>query len=442
MCLDKLIYREKSVKKKNIYLFILVFLILTILFLSIWGKNPLKEENSKESNGSKIILASDLHYLSDKLTDHGQLFEKYIKNSDGKTMEYSEEVLDAFTYSIIKEKPDVLVLTGDLTYNGEKISHEDLSEKLKKIKNEGIKVLVIPGNHDLKMRNAIKFVGEGYEKVASVDREEFKKLYEDFGYKGEISYDSASMSYISSFKTTNQAGKEIEYRLLMLDVNGVEVEGFFPKSSLEWLEKELKNAEEDGAKVISFSHQNLLKHSMFERGYVINNADEILKLFDAYSVKVNFSGHLHIQHVKEENNLTEVTTSAMSIYPSRIAVIELDEANLNYSTDRVNMEEWARENNIKDENLLDFKKYAKDFFNQTSYNDGLRKAGDSQDKEKMAEYFRDLNIRYFTGEMKDFSFDEDLEEKWYEADMFFGLYIKSIKEEKLKNHTKADIKLD
>lgn len=429
-------------KKKSISLFILIFLILTVLVLLIWGKSALKKESPKESAGRKIIQASDLHYLSDKLTDHGQLFEKYIKNSDGKTMEYSEEVLDAFCYSIIKEKPDVLVLTGDLTYNGERISHEDLTKKLNKIKEARVKVLVIPGNHDINMRNSIKFVGDRYEEVASVDKEEFKNLYENFGYEGEFSYGQASMSYISSFKTRDQDGKEIDYRLLLLDVNGVEVEGFFPKSSLKWLEKELKNAEEDGAKVISFSHQNLLRHSMFERGYVINNADEILKLFDAYGVKVNFSGHLHIQHVKEEGDITEITTSAMSIYPSRYGVIDLDRSKLNYSVDRVKVEAWAGENEIKDANLSDFKKYARDFFNQTSYKDGLKKAGNSEDKEKMAAYFRDLNLSYFTGEMEDFNFNEDLEEKWSKAEIFFGLYIKSIKEDTRKNHTKAYLDLD
>ena len=96
-----------------------------------------------------IAVATDLHFLSSSLTDHGSAFEKYITNSDGKTMEYSEELVDAFLSEVIAEKPHVLVLTGDLTYNGEKQSHVDLSRKLQAVEDAGIQVCVIPGNHDM-----------------------------------------------------------------------------------------------------------------------------------------------------------------------------------------------------------------------------------------------------------------------------------------------------
>ena len=64
-------------------------------------------------------VAADLHYLAEELTDQGAYFQNLIANADGKVMAYSEELLEAFAAQIIDEKPDVLILPGDLTFNGE-----------------------------------------------------------------------------------------------------------------------------------------------------------------------------------------------------------------------------------------------------------------------------------------------------------------------------------
>ena len=42
----------------------------------------------------------------------------------------------------------MLILSGDLTNNGEKESHIDIAEKLKEIEKNGTAVYVIPGNHE------------------------------------------------------------------------------------------------------------------------------------------------------------------------------------------------------------------------------------------------------------------------------------------------------
>ena len=55
--------------------------------------------SGKQLNGVEpvtIAVATDLHYLSPLLTDHGAYFEQMIQNADGKVMEYSEELIDAF----------------------------------------------------------------------------------------------------------------------------------------------------------------------------------------------------------------------------------------------------------------------------------------------------------------------------------------------------------
>ena len=93
-------------------------------------------------------MATDLHYLSPSIVERGEVFEKVYLGGDGKQMNYMSEIPDAFIEDVIKQKPDGLILSGDLTFNGEKKSHEELAEKFKKVEKSGVPVMVIPGNHD------------------------------------------------------------------------------------------------------------------------------------------------------------------------------------------------------------------------------------------------------------------------------------------------------
>ena len=49
---------------------------------------------------------------------------------------------------MLELSPNAVVVTGDLKYNGEKKSHEELKEKLSVLEKNGIKVFVLMGNHD------------------------------------------------------------------------------------------------------------------------------------------------------------------------------------------------------------------------------------------------------------------------------------------------------
>ena len=53
-------------------------------------------EDQGEKNGTFLVTATDLHYLSPELTDHGETFWQVMKNGDGKVTEYCEELFDAF----------------------------------------------------------------------------------------------------------------------------------------------------------------------------------------------------------------------------------------------------------------------------------------------------------------------------------------------------------
>jgi 3',5'-cyclic AMP phosphodiesterase CpdA len=136
-----------SIKKYK--LAILVFLIFVLGGCN--GQSIALKKDYKIKSGKDIVFytATDLHYLSKGLTDNGEAFNKFISSGDGKQLKYIDEIFNAFTYNIKTTKPDVLIISGDLTNNGEKQSHLDLAKKLKTIEESGTPVYVIPGNHDI-----------------------------------------------------------------------------------------------------------------------------------------------------------------------------------------------------------------------------------------------------------------------------------------------------
>ena len=88
------------------------------------------------------------------------------------------------------------MLTGDISLNGEKASHEELAAKLRPLVEAGIGVYVLPGNHDINNYAAYRYEGEGRERTESVTAEEFETIYKNCGFAAAASRDKASLSYM------------------------------------------------------------------------------------------------------------------------------------------------------------------------------------------------------------------------------------------------------
>ena len=377
-----------------------------------------------------IAIASDLHYLSQKLTDNGPLFQEVVARGDGKLMLDIEAITEAFTEQMIAEKPDLLILSGDLSFNGEYQSHVDLAEKLKRIENAGVQILVLPGNHDINVSSTFRFEGEAYESTESISAEEFRRLYGDFGYDEALSLDEQSGSYVY------EACEGL--RIIMLDTNSFSG-NFLPEQSFSWLEQQLKQAKKDKAQVITVSHQNVLPHNnLFNFGYRILNADEIFAILVNYRVLAHFSGHMHIQHAASDG-MTEVLTSPLSLVPCRYGLLRWTRNSLSYEAKSVDVSAWAEKQGLSDEKLLHFADYARDSFYQSSYRQ-IFSAFSSSDSpqesiERMARCFAETNLAYFTGEPIDREkLARDLE-FWMETtgESFHTAYLRSILEDDAPN---------
>lgn len=377
----------------------------------------------------RIMIATDLHYLSKKINDGGEAFANTIAKGDGKVMMYIEEIIEAFCDEVRKRRPDVLILLGDLSFNGEKISHIELSKKLEKIVETGISVYLIPGNHDINYERCFGFCDNEIYKVDSVNAEEFREIYAVCGYKQMDYFDKYSGSYAS--KLTD------DLYLLMLDTNSY-FSNYLCEESFDWLERVLEEISKKGANILAVSHQNLLEQNfMFTEGFMIKNAERIEEIYRKYNVKLNLSGHMHIQHI-EKNIVSEIVTSSLAVSPNHFANIIYDGNSFEYWTECLNVDTVEDFVSISKQEFegVGRRQLAKLFNTHTFENE------DEADKNKMGRAFIKMNESYFAGEIFDAEGFEEGIRLWEEQpECFTSLYIKSILDSVFKEQNKFKIEL-
>ena len=304
----------------------------------------------------------------------------------------------------------MILLSGDLTLNGERASHEELASLLEKLDKEGIPVLVIPGNHDINNPNAKRFSGTNSYPVDSITAEEFADIYSDFGYVAADSRDPNSLSYL--YKADSSLW------LLMLDscqydpVN--QVGGMIQSGTYKWMEPILYEAWEDDAEVITVSHHNLLEQSgvsdAFYDDCTIEHSEELLQMLSDNEVRLHLSGHLHLQHHMEEDDVAEVVTGSLVMAPCRYGVVDLyEDGSITYHTETVNVEKWARENSYRNPDLADFFHYSENFLHQISYEHAVSDLERQNRKgtlhlsgseiEMMSQFYAKLCVYYYGGKM-------------------------------------------
>ena len=387
-----------------------------------------------KSQSAKIIVATDTHYLSSRINDRGKAFSDMVNSSDGKLVQYCDEIFSAFADEVVNAQPDALILSGDLTFNGEKASHEDFVNKLKEIQSKGVQVLTIPGNHDIDSASACGFKNDEYYQVDGITADQYRELYYDFGMKQAQSVDEYSFSYL--YKVNK------DLYILMLDTNAFG-QNFVQDESYQWIEEQLKAVKKSRAQVITVTHQNLFAHNeQLSFGYQLYDADELLELFNKYKVKCNLSGHIHMQHIKSDG-VTEIATSSLLVAPVQYGVIDFD-GNINYKAKSVDVSTWAKDNKLEDENLLNFSAYAEYFFKDSSYKRSLEQLEkydiSNEDKELIAEAFSELNASYFAGSTIDISKIQKGIDLCKKQDGFLSKYIETMADETNIDHTFIKIK--
>ena len=356
---------------------------------------------------TELIFASDMHYISPNLTDYGKAFNELIDNGDGKVVRYMVEIWEAFAEEVIAARPDALILSGDLTINGERLNHQEFAFRLAQIEAAGIPVLVIPGNHDINNPYATKYFGDAQSFIETVTAEEFRAIYADYGYNEAVSHAPDSLSYLYVLNDTTW--------MLMLDsciyAPENEVDGEIKEGTMLWIEQCLKEAYAQGITVIPVAHHNLQELSrVYVEECVIRNHDELLALLEKYLTPAFFSGHLHVQrilkHTKgpgtpaEYYGITEMVSNALIIPPCQYGRVSLyADGTMSYHTKNTDISSWAAKHGVQNEDLLNFPQfsdaYIRDVVMKQTYK-YIKYIPDDR-KERMAAFYADLYKDYYAG---------------------------------------------
>ena len=260
-------------------------------------------DSSARNARNRMVIISDVHLLSSELITPGSAIDR-ADAGDTKMMAMSDEIMSAITDSIIEMEPAVVLLTGDLTHNGERLSHERMVWHLDRMKQHGIQPLVIPGNHDCNNPYARSYDGDKTVPTATVTREEFAQIYRDFGYGKTSVRDAASLSYCCE------------------PIKGIVIIGI--DSNMDE-QNTLTNRGDSADTYYTMMHHHLVPHFDNEdrllTNYIVTRHDEAARQLLEAGIHTLFTGHLHVTDAATYHNsdgtdsLVEVATGSAICYP-------------------------------------------------------------------------------------------------------------------------------
>ena len=358
----------------------ILFVVIVLVMLLGCVQKPLVDNEN-----IKIVVASDIHYFLKDYYKDCEWFEESLLYGDGKMVTYADEILDEFILKIKEIKPNLVILTGDLSFNGEKGSHEALAQKLSVLKDDNIEVAVIPGNHDVDYIYAKGYGKDDYFDVDNVNAEGFRDIYKNLGYQYQQHKDS--LSYRIDLNK--------RYSLLMMDStaheltgSGLDIGGYFTESTMNWLKEQFKDIQEDNKIPIVAMHHNLVNHNeLLGERYTIKDSEKIVELFQSYKVPVVLSGHIHCQNIKEINGIYDIASSSLLNAPLQYGIIEFNNQRMNYHTESLKISKDANE-------------YF-DLVSSTHFAEDFERVQNKKVRELMKAVIVKANRYYFTGNMKE-----------------------------------------
>ncbi|MBQ7452541.1 MAG: metallophosphoesterase, partial [Prevotella sp.] len=297
--------------------------------------DPEKEENAK-----RIMLATDIHVMAKELLlSSGEAYDNYIK-TDPKLLEYSEEVLQTLVDKALETRPDLVIFPGDLTKDGELLSHQKVANLLAPLYDEGIPVVVVPGNHDIENPNGRYFDGSETSPAERTSPETFTSIYHNYGYGSAIERDETSLSYVTEpieglvllCIDTNRYDENL-YKEKGDERDMNQTAGRIRQSTLEWLCEQSDKAREKGKQVVVVQHHNMVPHHdaepTIQSDYLIEDHKEVAEKLTAHGIHLALTGHLHLHDVAQLrmrhdgriDSLVDIATSSAVSYPNAYRMI-------------------------------------------------------------------------------------------------------------------------
>lgn len=292
-----------------------------------------------------FAVMSDLHVYDRALGLEGDAFQAYL-DQDRKLLVESEEILATALDAVAATDARFLLVSGDLTKDGEESSHRIVADHLAAFESTGREVWVVPGNHDLDNPDAVRFLGETTERVKHLDETEFAAVYAAFGYDQALDRDTASLSYL--------AEPEPGLWLLAIDSTDTErnlregspeVNGRLDPATLTWISDVLGRALAAGKAVMVLMHHGLVAHfatqEKYFADYLVDDSVGITRLLARGGVRFGFTGHFHAQDVAHRRwddgaVFFDIETGSLVTWPNPYRLVRITpEGTLTLRTGRI-----------------------------------------------------------------------------------------------------------
>lgn len=277
---------------------------------------------------TKLALIADIHYYSPKLGVEGRAYE-LRSGGDQKCLAESGAVVDAVFARLKQSDIDALLIAGDVTNDGERVSHEEIREKF--LDFEKTKPLyLITSTHDwCTDGNPRRFEGDRvYNDVEALDAPALDAYYAGFGKEKCIAeYVNGHGFHSRVFQVSDSL------RLLAVndDADGAGGASGYAEAHIRWAEEQIRAAKAAGNDIIAMEHHLLLPNvsPLINKGQSIaDQFDMAARLADA-GLRLMFVGHSHFQRTSEfvspaGNKITQVNIGSLCGYPAPIDFLEVE----------------------------------------------------------------------------------------------------------------------
>ena len=286
----------------------------------------------------RVMVIADPHVAASSLLQPGEALNDMLA-SGRKMLDLSEPAFLALIDTALLYHPDLVLLPGDLTKDGERVSHDLVAAQLARLNAAGIPVLVIPGNHDINNPQSYAYAGSQKTRVPTISDAQFDSIYAAFMPAAEAQHDAGSHSYV--------AQPLPGVTLLAIDgSHGNASVGSLSDATLSWLLSQADQARAKGHLVIGMCHWQLIDHfnqqSAMLAACQLDSAAYIAEQLANHGVHLVLTGHMHINGATTAfyasgDSLVEVTTGSPVAYPCpyRWLTISHDRATVSVATDDI-----------------------------------------------------------------------------------------------------------
>lgn len=296
----------------------------------------------------RIAVFSDPHYMHPSLLiSNGVAFQNYLVY-DHKLLRESGAILDSTIESITSARPDIVLVPGDLTKDGELVGHQAVALALQRLRDAGSKVFVCPGNHDVANPQALAFEGSNVIPVPSISPAQFASIYSNCGYGDAIARDPGSLSYVAE-PVAGLWVLAMDACRYDLNTNGASYTGgYFDAARWNWITNQLAFGRAQGMFVIGMVHHGVTEHFPGQKKlfpeYVLDEFETTGATFARFGMKVVFTGHYHAQDIARSDHpvgtLFDIETGSLVTYPNPFRVMDISANSVldikSFQIDRIN----------------------------------------------------------------------------------------------------------